>query len=181
MVIKDYTERILADTLCALLKESTFENITIGDIVNRSCTSRATFYRHFKDKYDLMNWVFKKQVDEIIRNSPNSFDYKNILLQCLYFLIDKQEYFSQIIKIQGQNSFSQFLYTYSLNYCKEQIIKKTGNDKLPYDVLFSLKLYNAGLTFMAEEWLRSGLKNTPEQITQTSYDCMPQLIKNYFC
>lgn len=83
MLIKTDTKSILAGSLCVLLEEKSFESITIKDIIDKCGASRATFYRHFKDKYYLMNWFYKQNVDELIKN--NSSDYKAILVQCIYF------------------------------------------------------------------------------------------------
>jgi len=177
MLIKTDTKSILAGSLCVLLEEKSFESITIKDIIDKCGASRATFYRHFKDKYYLMNWFYKQNVDELIKN--NSSDYKAILVQCIYFFKENQRYFTEIFKVHGQNSFTEFLYTYSLRCCENKIAKTIGTDKIPYNILFSLKIYSAGLVFMTTELLNSGLKNSPEEISQLIYDSMPELIKNY--
>jgi len=177
MSIKSDTKNILMGSLCALLKEKSFESITIKDIIDDCGASRATFYRHFKDKYYLMNWFYKQRVDELINN--NSLDYKEILIQCIYFFKENQRYFTEVMKVHGQNSFTEFLYTYSLDCCKKRIVNTLGIDEIPYNILFSLKLYNAGLVFMTTELLNSSLKDSPEKISQLIYDSMPEPIKYY--
>jgi probable dihydroxyacetone kinase regulator len=177
MLIKLETKNILVDSFRTLLKHKSFENISIQDIIDNCGSARSTFYRHFKDKYYLMNWFYKHHVDEIIKN--NSSDYKAILIQCIYFVKENQSYFTEIIKLHGQNSFTNFLYTYSLNRCKEKIIKEIGTDEIPCDILFSLKFYTSGLVFMATELLNTGLKDSPEKISELIYGNMPESIKYY--
>ena len=49
---------MLAEGLKRSMKINEFEKVRVGDICEQSGVSRQTFYRHFKDKYDLLNWYF---------------------------------------------------------------------------------------------------------------------------
>ncbi|SCM79346.1 Transcriptional regulator (fragment) [uncultured Sporomusa sp.] len=52
------SKQILADSLEKLLMKKNLDNIQVSEIVAGTSLSRKTFYRHFKDKYDLANWYF---------------------------------------------------------------------------------------------------------------------------
>lgn len=54
----DFTKFMIARGLKQLLETKSFTDITIGDIVRHCKMSRNTFYYHFKDKYDVINWIF---------------------------------------------------------------------------------------------------------------------------
>ncbi|MBR3178888.1 MAG: helix-turn-helix transcriptional regulator, partial [Clostridia bacterium] len=41
-----------------LIRKAEFESLTVNDIVREAGISRATFYRHFRDKYDVMNFNY---------------------------------------------------------------------------------------------------------------------------
>jgi AcrR family transcriptional regulator len=49
------TREALAAAIFALLEQKNFTKITISDLCGEALISRATFYTHFKDKYDLLN------------------------------------------------------------------------------------------------------------------------------
>ena len=57
-----FTRKLLQDTLFALLAEKRFEMITVGEIAERAMVNRATFYRHYQDKYELATACFKKRL-----------------------------------------------------------------------------------------------------------------------
>ena len=40
-----------------LMKRKSLEKITVSDIVQNCGLNRQTFYYHFQDKYDLVNWI----------------------------------------------------------------------------------------------------------------------------
>ena len=52
------TKKLLTDSLKNLLQEKSFDKITVNDICERAMVHRATFYNHFNDKTDLVNYIF---------------------------------------------------------------------------------------------------------------------------
>lgn len=48
------TRKLLRDALVALIDEKGFDKISISEIADRAMINRATFYRHFRDKADLL-------------------------------------------------------------------------------------------------------------------------------
>ena len=51
-----FTKEIIAKTFTELLDEKPMSKITVKDIVERCGVNRNTFYYHFKDIYDLVEW-----------------------------------------------------------------------------------------------------------------------------
>mgnify|MGYP000563771282 CR=1 FL=1 len=64
-MIKTDAKTILADSIKELLKERSFLNIGVQDIVKNCDVSRTAFYNHFKDKYDLVSWIYRRDVEDI--------------------------------------------------------------------------------------------------------------------
>ena len=67
----DKTRYVFAQAIKDLIKMTSLDKITVTDIVMRSGMTRQTFYRHFKDKYDLVNWYFEKLVLKSFRKMGN--------------------------------------------------------------------------------------------------------------
>lgn len=47
------TDKAIVSAFIRLLKDKTFEKITVQDILEETPVSRGTFYAHFKDKYEI--------------------------------------------------------------------------------------------------------------------------------
>ena len=60
------TKEMLAESLMKLLARRTLDKITIEDIVDDCGYNRQTFYYHFHDIYDLIDWIFAAQTQELI-------------------------------------------------------------------------------------------------------------------
>ncbi|MHB1338292.1 MAG: TetR/AcrR family transcriptional regulator [Bellilinea sp.] len=52
------TQKLLREALVDLIEERGFESLTVGEITDRAMISRATFYRNYQDKYDLVEKIF---------------------------------------------------------------------------------------------------------------------------
>lgn len=59
------TQKLLREALIALVEERGFDAITVGEIAKRAMVSRAAFYRHYQDKYDLVEKIFADMVTTV--------------------------------------------------------------------------------------------------------------------
>ena len=58
MADSNVTKRALAEGLKQLMERRPFAKISVGDICESCNMNRKSFYYHFRDKYDLVNWIF---------------------------------------------------------------------------------------------------------------------------
>ncbi|CUU48493.1 TetR/AcrR family transcriptional regulator [Clostridium beijerinckii] len=63
------THKLLFDALTLLLSEKSFDNITITDICEKAMVHRTTFYKHFEDKYHLLDSLISQLVQNFEEKS----------------------------------------------------------------------------------------------------------------
>ena len=73
------SKRLLKHSLISLLGEKSFNDITITDIVNRSELNRSTFYSHFSNKEELLNFIIDDLLAGMILSMKND-DAPNLLI-----------------------------------------------------------------------------------------------------
>ena len=66
MADSNITKRALANELQELMAEQPFEKINVAQICQRCHMNRKSFYYHFRDKYDLVNWIFDTEFIALI-------------------------------------------------------------------------------------------------------------------
>lgn len=72
------TDRAIAHALMVLLKEKSFEKITVQDILHATPVTRSTFYKHFRDKYEIaekmQDYYFSLQFEsrKLLLTDPSS-------------------------------------------------------------------------------------------------------------
>ncbi len=59
------THMVLREALIALIEEKGFDAVTVADIAERAMVNRATFYRHYEDKYALVTGIFEEAVNQM--------------------------------------------------------------------------------------------------------------------
>ena len=62
------THKFLQEAMIELITEKGFDAITVGDIAERAMINRATFYRHYQDKYDLVAKIFEETANSLVEN-----------------------------------------------------------------------------------------------------------------
>ncbi len=62
------THKFLQDAMIELIAEQGFDALTVGDIAERAMINRATFYRHYQDKYDLVAKIFEEAANHLMEN-----------------------------------------------------------------------------------------------------------------
>lgn len=65
MADSNITKHALANAMKALLEEQSFDKISVSDICERCGMNRKSFYYHFRDKHDLVNWIFDTEFIEL--------------------------------------------------------------------------------------------------------------------
>ena len=62
------THKFLQEAMIELITEKGFDAITVGDIAERAMINRATFYRHYQDKYDLVARIFEEAANHLVED-----------------------------------------------------------------------------------------------------------------
>lgn len=71
------TYKSLTDALLSTLKEKSFDDITVGELCKRAMIRRATFYKHFGDKYELYTFVIRSLQEQFEEDNVLEFDSTN--------------------------------------------------------------------------------------------------------
>src|SRR6266568_1609162 len=71
------TRKLLWEALMAELSERAFEEITVKEICERAMVHRTTFYKHYEDKYALLEQGMRQMYDalvaEVVHAPPSAF------------------------------------------------------------------------------------------------------------
>lgn len=101
------TKRALASALKELMETQPFSHISVGNICDRCEMNRKSFYYHFKDKYDLANWIYNTEFIAITRQKNYSAGWDVWEDMCEYFY-ENRNYYRKIFNVEGQNSFTDY-------------------------------------------------------------------------
>ena len=96
----------LMDSFKGLAKHRPVDKITIKEITDGAGVIRPTFYNHFKDKYELLEWIIKVELLHPVRPLLANRMVKEALIFLFRNIEQDKSFYSQIVKLEGQNSFA---------------------------------------------------------------------------
>lgn len=157
------TKLALANSLKKLMTEKDFSKIGIKDIVDDCGLTRQSFYYHFKDKYDLMNWIYYTETARFM-NSYNTLEHWTDGLKDLcYYMQQNKTFYKNALNTVGQNSFPEYLYSYirdiSISTIESMLNGEYDNKKWEFFVSFFVTAFVAFIV----RWANNGMKEDPAE------------------
>ena len=159
MAATDSTKKLLAQSLRELMRKRPLNRITVGDICQLCDMNRKSFYYHFHDKYELVNWIFTRGVREAERNAPYHSD--RLLVLCAY-LREEQSFYRAALSQLEQNS----LYLCMADLLRPMLLERVAATDVDAAAL-DICVHACGAAII--HWLRSGCRQPEERFVETVY------------
>ena len=105
------TKKALAAALKSLMQTQAFEKISVGEICEMCELSRKSFYYHFKDKYDLVEWIFHTEFITAVTAARVTDRWSFVRALCDYFYRERA-FYAKLFHLTGQHSFRQYFSEY---------------------------------------------------------------------
>ncbi|MGL4343649.1 MAG: TetR/AcrR family transcriptional regulator C-terminal domain-containing protein [Cellulosilyticaceae bacterium] len=166
------TKYKFAEAIKELMATTPLDKITVKDIVEQCDMTRQTFYRHFRDKYDLVNWYFEKLVQQSFKQMGVSCTLKEGLIKKFNFIEQERVFIEQAFKSNDYNSLINYDYECIYSFYKEIITQKL-HGTLAEDIDFLLRMYCRGSIAMTVEWVDDCGGLVPEEVAQLLVEALP--------
>lgn len=128
----DTTKRKIADCVKQLMRRQDISRITIQDVMEATGMSRQSFYYHFKDIYDVLEWIMEKDFKQPI--AEKEYDSLEEWVCEIFHVIEKNRPFYE--KIVSQIEWPRIVrhVKASLQEQMEQLLVDDANTKDPANV-----------------------------------------------
>jgi AcrR family transcriptional regulator len=169
---------MLAESLEKLLRKKNLDNIQVSEIVAGTSLSRKTFYRHFKDKYDLANWYFAQFYEASFGCITEGLTWEEALMH--YLEIYQQKY--SVLKNAYASRDINGLRSYDIAITRktyEKYLTIRGADINSETMRFAIDIASRGGTDMVIEWLLSGMKMEKDKLAWLLKQTLPNDILKY--
>lgn len=174
----DEIKQRFVNGLKACMKNKTIDTITVGEIITHSGLSRQTFYRHFLDKYDLMNWHFDQLLMKSFAEMGKGETIFDGLVKKLSFVKQERLFFEAGFRSDSQNSLQQHDFEMILNFYKQLIESKT--DQIVDNLYSSLEMYCQGSIYFTVKWVKDGMGDDVETVAKQLVDAIPNNVYQQF-
>ncbi|WP_099204991.1 TetR/AcrR family transcriptional regulator C-terminal domain-containing protein [Scatolibacter rhodanostii] len=168
MADSNITKRALAASLKELMEESSFSKINIADICEKCEMNRKSFYYHFKDKYDLVNWIYQTEFISVAKEKDyaGAWDFMEDI--CAY-LFEHSRFYRKAFLIEGQNSFFDY-FTEILSLFIGEYIEygSLSQENADFYLLFLVDAFTSAI----RRWLLSRESQSPKEFVTGLKACI---------
>ena len=156
------TKRALEASLKNLLLKKPLDKITINDITEDCGINRMTFYYHFKDIYDLVDWILAEDAAKAMEGRRGFGTWSEAYLDVLHQLQDNKTLVLNVYRSVGREQVEQYLYRL-LDPILKDFADRECHDITVQDAdkQFVVDFYKYALVGVVLEWIRRDMKTDP--------------------
>ncbi len=167
------THKLLCDAMLDLLDETSYDNISVVDICEKAMVHRATFYKHFADKNEFMEYVTRVKLREFYDISAKEHittdlnnAYYEIINNVLTFVEMNRNMLKMSIQSSSNSSFLDSLHKIIYEEFVEliEILTKNGETfSTPIDML--AQFYTGGFSAVLRAWIADESTYTKQELS----------------
>lgn len=152
------TKKAIAQGLKQLIHTKNFDKISISDITTTCGLNRQTFYYHFQDKYELLNWIYYNEGFVYVIEGITLDNWDKQVLILLNIMKNDQTFYTNTIKYQEQY-FRNYLFSITSNLFYEAIDQlDDDNELMENEKQFYGEFFSYGICGVVVSWVLKGMK-----------------------
>ena len=140
--------------------------------------NRKSFYYHFKDKYDLMNWIFDVEFIQIMtmQDQKESTDKQKRIEAMLEYFYENRTFYRKALESRGQNSFAEHF---------QELLYKAISVHLRYmypqeDVTeFQINFFCDAIIIAVQRWITDKNCMPPKEFGTQLFNCIRLIVRHY--
>ncbi len=171
------TKEALAKSLKKLMMKTELNKISIKNIVDDCGVNRQTFYYHFIDIYDLLEWIYKTEAIESISECKSYETWTEGFYKIFVYIENNKEFCMNSLNSLGRNHLDNYIYSVTndliigvINEISEGMIVEDS------DKQFIAYFYTVAFTGLVVKWMYNGMKERPAKIIEN----LSELIEGNF-
>jgi AcrR family transcriptional regulator len=178
------THKLLWEALMAELTERTFEEITVRDICERAMVHRTTFYKHYEDKYALLEQGMRQMYDALVtqwhapaptpapapsnlRALPGNHHPPAYFIGLFEHVAQHQQFYKLMLGGEGVNRFQKLLKNYITEVAGVRVQELIPtNQHLPVPPGMHVQFFAGAVLSLLAWWLENDMPLTPHQMAE---------------
>jgi AcrR family transcriptional regulator len=164
------TRKMLRDAMITLAIQKGFATVTVNDIVELAMVNRATFYRHYQDKYDLVESYLDELYTELNAApaaTPAPGEPNPRLVKLFEHIRDNAPFYRAMLGPQGYSGFGEHIRrlteaTLHARWQASPLAERRTQIPMPMLLGYLSHASYGALVW----WLEEGMSHSPQQIAR---------------
>lgn len=161
------TKTALAESLKKLILTKRLEKITINDLTADCGISRMAFYYHFRDIYDLVEWICVEDGKKALQGKKTYETWQEGLCQIFEAVLENKSFIMNVYRSIGKEKVEAYLYKFTYDILKEVVEDRCrGVELSAAHKDFIADFYKYGFVGIMLDWISRGMKEDYEEIVE---------------
>jgi probable dihydroxyacetone kinase regulator len=163
--MSDITKRAMSASLKKLLLQKPLKDITVGDITDDCGVNRQTFYYHFQDLADLIEWTCLEDSDVVLKGKKDYDTWQEGFLEIFNLMLQDKAFINNIYHSVSLETLEDYLYKITYPLLKDVVDEVAkGMEVREEDKKFIADFYKFAFVGVVLNWIKGGMKEKPEII-----------------
>ena len=159
------TKRALVQSLKNLLQQKPLSKITISDITEDCGISRMTFYYHFKDIYDLVEWACAEDAARALQNKKTYDTWQQGFVQIFHAVRENKVFVMNVYRCVNREQVEKYLVPLTDQLIMGVITERAaGMIVREADQQFIAQVYSYAFVGIMLDWIRDDMRADPEEL-----------------
>lgn len=159
------TKRALEASLKHLLLQKPLDKITINDIVEDCGINRMTFYYHFKDIYDLIEWSCVEDATKALEGKKTYDTWQQGFLQIFQAVKENKPFIMNVYRSVSREQVEIYLFKVTYNLLINVVNEMSKDMEVTEeDKAFIANYYKYAFVGLMLDWIRGDMRENPEEI-----------------
>lgn len=159
------TKRALEQSLKNLLQQKPLSKITISDITEDCGISRMTFYYHFKDIYDLVEWACAEDAARALQNKKTYDTWQQGFVQIFHAVRENKVFVMNVYRCVNREQVEKYLVPLTDQLIMGVITEcAAGMTVREADQQFIAQVYSYAFVGIMLDWIRNDMRADPEEL-----------------
>lgn len=159
------TKRALEQSLKNLLQQKPLSKITISDITEGCGISRMTFYYHFKDIYDLVEWACAEDAARALQNKKTYDTWQQGFVQIFHAVRENKVFVMNVYRCVNREQVEKYLAPLTDQLIMGVITERAaGMTVREADQQFIAQVYSYAFVGIMLDWIRDDMRADPEEL-----------------
>ncbi len=156
------TKEAIRTAFSRLLSDRSFSKISVKDITQECGISRNTFYYHFRDKYELMDWIVRGDLEENVTAYDDPHHLAETFISVCQMMFERKPFYYVCLQYEGQNSLYEFFTDFYYELWKVNIASSLNQERAAlgdYEISVYAKMNAHALVGVMRDWVHHGMQN----------------------
>lgn len=161
------TKRALEASLKRLLLQKPLDKITVSDITDDCGVNRMTFYYHFRDIYDLVEWSCAEDAARALNGKKTYDTWQQGFLQIFEAVQANRPFILNVYHSVSREQVEIYLYKVTYGLLRGVVEEQSaGMSVREEDKQFIADFYKYGFVGLMLDWIRGDMREDPRRIVE---------------